>query len=182
MIMKTNFTQRILAVAAMAFTVTFCFGQDVVHTVKRGESLSIIAKKYDITVDDLKQANPKLGKALYVGAKLVIPPKNAEATGTDTPETPEETLSTPDESTKAQNELNTGSPVEIVTNTGTATPINSDSEEESNNFGSINLGWEPGSMLPEGGDDKTLTGFYLKAGGYQFWKSGFGFGYFFGIK
>lgn len=47
------------------------------YTVVAGDSLSIIAKKFGITTDALKQANQLTSDRIYVGQKLVIP-TNAE--------------------------------------------------------------------------------------------------------
>ena len=44
------------------------------HKVKSGESLYVIAKQYTISLKELKQANPKIGKrGLSVGQMIVIP-------------------------------------------------------------------------------------------------------------
>lgn len=43
------------------------------HTVKRGETLGAIAKKYDISINDLKKANNIQGSNLKAGQKLKIP-------------------------------------------------------------------------------------------------------------
>jgi len=43
------------------------------HTVQRGETIESIARKYNVTVDALKQANPNVKQTIYVGLKLNIP-------------------------------------------------------------------------------------------------------------
>ncbi len=53
----------------------------VTHTVKSGESLYVIAKKYGVTVDAVKQANGMTKDMLQPGATLKIPGA-ATATGT----------------------------------------------------------------------------------------------------
>lgn len=45
------------------------------HIVRRGETIESIAKKYEVSVEDLQQLNPSTKKYLYAGMKLVIPPK-----------------------------------------------------------------------------------------------------------
>ncbi len=47
------------------------------HKVKKGESLWIIARKYDLRVKDLLRANPKLRRAKYLkpGQKVCVPHK-----------------------------------------------------------------------------------------------------------
>lgn len=48
-------------------------GQAKWHIVERGDSLSSIARKYDVNVDALRFANNISGSALEVGRRLVIP-------------------------------------------------------------------------------------------------------------
>ena len=49
---------------------------DISHEVGRGESFYSIAKKYDITLSDLRKANAELGnKSLKVGQKIIVPVK-----------------------------------------------------------------------------------------------------------
>lgn len=49
--------------------------QENVYTVKSGDSLWSIAKKFNTTVDDLKKANNLTSNSLSIGQKLVIPGK-----------------------------------------------------------------------------------------------------------
>ncbi len=49
--------------------------QENVYTVKIGDSLWSIAKKFNTTVDDLKKANNLTSNSLSIGQKLVIPGK-----------------------------------------------------------------------------------------------------------
>ena len=50
------------------------------YTVKSGDSLWGISKKYGITVDELKQANNLTSNLLSIGQNLLIPTKESEAT------------------------------------------------------------------------------------------------------
>lgn len=43
------------------------------HIVRRGETIESIAKKYEVSVEELQQLNPSTKKYLYAGMKLVIP-------------------------------------------------------------------------------------------------------------
>ena len=53
------------------------------HTVASGESLSTIAKKYGVTVDQLRKANPNLkGDMLHPGDKLNLPGKSKSTNNT----------------------------------------------------------------------------------------------------
>jgi LysM repeat protein len=52
------------------------------HKVQPKETLFALAKKYDLSVDELKKANPELDKGLQVGMILEIPQKGvAQSTG-----------------------------------------------------------------------------------------------------
>ena len=50
------------------------------YTVKSGDSLWSISKKYGITVDELKQANNLTSNLLSIGQNLLIPTKESETT------------------------------------------------------------------------------------------------------
>ena len=50
------------------------------YTVKSGDSLWSISKKYGITVDELKQANNLTSNLLSIGQNLLIPTKESEVT------------------------------------------------------------------------------------------------------
>lgn len=50
------------------------------HTVKSGENLTVIAKKYGVSVDELKKANNLKGDELHPGDNLKVPSK-AKASG-----------------------------------------------------------------------------------------------------
>lgn len=52
------------------------------HTVKSGENLTVIAKKYGVSVADLKKANGMSGDALRPGDKLTVPAKSASSSVT----------------------------------------------------------------------------------------------------
>lgn len=51
---------------------------ETLHTVKRGESFALIAKRYGMTEEELKAANPDY-PVCYMGLKLNIPEKYAKA-------------------------------------------------------------------------------------------------------
>lgn len=53
----------------------------VKHTIRKGESLTTIAKKYGVTIDALRKANGMTGDALRAGKTLKIPAKKASASG-----------------------------------------------------------------------------------------------------
>lgn len=49
------------------------------YTVKKGDALSIIARRNGISVKELKQANKLTSDNIRIGQKLIIPAKNASA-------------------------------------------------------------------------------------------------------
>lgn len=57
------------------------YAQQQKHTVMKGETLVTIAKKYGVTVDDLRQENPQL-KTLYTGMSIKIPAKTQTVSST----------------------------------------------------------------------------------------------------
>lgn len=64
-----------LVCLGLLFGVLTAMAQSTTHVVKRGETLTMIATQYDVSVDALKEANPLVGKTLFVGMKLQIPEK-----------------------------------------------------------------------------------------------------------
>lgn len=50
-----------------------------IYVVKEGDTLGIIARKFNITIADIKKANDLGGGAIYVGQKLRIPVKTRRA-------------------------------------------------------------------------------------------------------
>jgi membrane-bound lytic murein transglycosylase D len=46
--------------------------EKVIHRVRRGDTLFSIAKRYDTTVQDLKEWNRLRGNAIKVGQRLTI--------------------------------------------------------------------------------------------------------------
>ena len=53
---------------------TLCLAQtERTHTLMRGETLESVAKKYGISLEELKKANPGAEKVHYVGMRLIIP-------------------------------------------------------------------------------------------------------------
>jgi LysM repeat protein len=46
--------------------------EEVVHRVKRGETLSAIARRYDTTVADLREWNGIKGNTIQIGQRLTV--------------------------------------------------------------------------------------------------------------
>ncbi len=65
--------KKLLLLCAICCYALTAAAQSTVHTVRRGETFASIAKLYHLSVDELKAANPYIGKKLYVGIKLQIP-------------------------------------------------------------------------------------------------------------
>ena len=82
-----RYIRLFLCVCALAVA-AFAYGQSVkwqdLYTVKKKDTIYGIAKKYDITIDDLMRANPGMQKSDYVlkkGDQLLIPfPSASKAT------------------------------------------------------------------------------------------------------
>ena len=51
------------------------------HKVNKGESLYSIAKKYHVSIEDLKDANTASAKSIKPGDRLIIPAQKKEASG-----------------------------------------------------------------------------------------------------
>ena len=69
----------ILGVLFYLSTGSEIFAQDNTHKVKSGESLSLIARKYKTSVDELIRLNPEAEKGLKAGAILQLPSVSADA-------------------------------------------------------------------------------------------------------
>ncbi|WP_432962681.1 LysM peptidoglycan-binding domain-containing protein [Treponema sp. OMZ 840] len=65
---------RIAVVFFFVSTVAL-FGENIQHTVVKGDTLYSLAKKYGVTVDEIRTANSISGNDLYAGQKLSIPTK-----------------------------------------------------------------------------------------------------------
>lgn len=60
-----------------------CFNASALeHVVKRGETLESIANHYNISLTQLKQANPGVDNLFFIGLKLNIPESQSEAVPT----------------------------------------------------------------------------------------------------
>ena len=55
---------------------------EVIYIVQRGDSLWLIAQKYNINVNDLKQANNLTSNTLQIGDKLIIPGQSSSTMNT----------------------------------------------------------------------------------------------------
>lgn len=65
--------RKLLLTLISLFSFAIAIAQQVTHTIQRGETLESIAKKYNVSVNALKRANPDAEELTYVGMKLVIP-------------------------------------------------------------------------------------------------------------
>ncbi|QOR65000.1 LysM peptidoglycan-binding domain-containing protein [Cytobacillus suaedae] len=57
--------------------------QPISYSVIAGDTLSIIAKKFNVTVDDIKEMNNLTSDMIFVGQKLKIPNPNEQVTSTE---------------------------------------------------------------------------------------------------
>ena len=72
-----------LTIAFLLCTTTSIAQQKNKHTVQKGETIESIAKKYNITVANLQEANPDIDILFYVGLKLDIPQNRQSATSVE---------------------------------------------------------------------------------------------------
>lgn len=63
---------RLLCLSMLVVLSTVCQAQRCEYVVQRGEDFISIAEKYNVTVDELKAANPS-STVCYIGRKLLIP-------------------------------------------------------------------------------------------------------------
>ena len=68
---------KLLLLTLMLCIAVPCFSQTVEHVVAVGETFESIARKYGMTEQQLKEANPKYRGVFFVGMKLNIPQKYA---------------------------------------------------------------------------------------------------------
>lgn len=62
--------------AAVCISIATMAQSVVLHTVQRGETVASVAKKYNISEEQLRKANPDVDVYFYVGMKLNIPVAN----------------------------------------------------------------------------------------------------------
>lgn len=74
--------RTILSIVAL-LCMTFAMAQQKSHTIQRGETIESIAKKYNVSVYALQEANPDIKDMFYVGMKLVIPEGNTHIGSND---------------------------------------------------------------------------------------------------
>lgn len=85
-----NFRNLILFIAAVMVTLTSWAVNPKYHIVKRGETIESISKLYDISTQELLNANPKAKELFFTGLRLMIPESSSKAIGLvdyDTPNT-----------------------------------------------------------------------------------------------
>ena len=56
-------------------------GKTKTHTIQKGETLYSIAREYNVTTGEIKNANPGLSDALSIGKKILIPNQESGMTG-----------------------------------------------------------------------------------------------------
>ena len=64
-----------IRIAIVLFYAAALFAENIQHTVAKGDTLYSLAKKYGVTVDEIRSANSMSGNDLYAGQKLTIPVK-----------------------------------------------------------------------------------------------------------
>ena len=128
--MKNRLT---LIIVSLILCFTAAFAQST-YKVKSGDTLSGIAKKYGVTVDALKKANPSLGKILHIGQQLTIPAKANTSKTQNNSQTQKSSTSQKITATKEkeQETANTDVSKSIINHSSEAdTPSQSESKRES---------------------------------------------------
>lgn len=93
--MEKFYHLRAITIAIMLMLcVNISMAQTKSHTVTRGETIESVAKKYGVSVDAIKQANPNMGSMFYVGMKIIIPEVLAQTEKMPTTESPVTTTET----------------------------------------------------------------------------------------
>ena len=64
-----------IRIAIVLFFAAALFAENIQHTVAKGDTLYSLAKKYGVTVDEIRSANSMSGNDLNAGQKLTIPVK-----------------------------------------------------------------------------------------------------------
>ena len=65
--------KKLVTIVILLLSFTEVMAQQISHTIQRGETLESIAQKYNVSVDAIKKANPKVAEMIFVGMKLNIP-------------------------------------------------------------------------------------------------------------
>lgn len=76
-----------LILLALAIAAVCANAQDVIHQVKRGETLESIAGTYGVPAEEILKANPNMGGRFYAGMKIAIPNQNNESATPKAPTT-----------------------------------------------------------------------------------------------
>ena len=69
---QTKIKSALVAIC-LAFSIAASAQTTVTHTVERGETVESIAKKYNVTPQDIINANPDAAEFVFAGMKLEIP-------------------------------------------------------------------------------------------------------------
>ena len=78
--MVTRCVLLMCAVVLVLSPADLCAQEWRIHTVQRGENLTVIARRYDVTVDELRDWNSLRRDDLAIGQQLRIPGEDEEFT------------------------------------------------------------------------------------------------------
>lgn len=82
------FFKRVAITAILAVISNIAFAE-ITHIVERGETIEDVAKKYNVSVEDIKTANPDMGSVFFSGMKIKIP-ENAASQNVQSVDIPNE--------------------------------------------------------------------------------------------
>lgn len=138
---QTKIKSTLVAIC-LAFSIAASAQTTVTHTVERGETVASIAKKYNVTPQNIINANPDAAEFVFAGMKLEIPKNSGNIKERDTQKLSASDINTSnekEETTYPQAESNTSEVKERLTATS-----DYDSNKNSitpEDFGNLSIGY-----------------------------------------
>jgi len=157
---KVIYLKHILMCSLMLVIVTTVMAQNyqAKHEVQRGETLTSIAKKYGVTEQMIKEANPQMGDLFYVGLKLNIPELAKQKANVHNEEYVNKPQTNDDESPKTSTKDGGG----LYKSQYEQTAGLDDKKENVREFGAVGLGY----WSYDGGENYGLQSSHLAYNGW----------------
>lgn len=118
-----NLRKILLAITVMMVANVAMAQSTKIHVVERGETIESIAKKYNVTKDEIVKLNPDVAQFVYVGMELTIPATTVS-----------EQVASPITETKSEPSYNTYTS-SFTKTSSTQTSFESSDDVEFHNFG-----------------------------------------------
>lgn len=119
-----NLRKFLLAIIVMMVANVAMAQSTKIHVVERGETIESIAKKYNVTKDEIVKLNPDVAQFVYVGMELTIPVPVVSRQ-----------VASPITETKSEPSYNTYTSSFITKTSSTQTSVESSDEVEFSNWG-----------------------------------------------